>query len=197
MGRSRSISDDQILKAAREVFLEEGPEASTLEIARRAGVSEGSIFKRFKTKENLFFAAMGISGVPNWVADLKTLVGNGDLKSNLITLSLEIVQFLNVMLPRLVMMRSKGDTAMQHFPGLDEPPIKRDINALAEFFNEEMRLGRMRSCDAEIVANALLGALSNHVLMTQILNPKASAEHDSVFVQRLVEFFWQGISPLS
>lgn len=54
MARSRSITDEQILEAARAVFLEDGFSASTLEIARRAGISEASIFKRFSTKENLF-----------------------------------------------------------------------------------------------------------------------------------------------
>mgnify|MGYP001134528590 CR=1 FL=1 len=58
MARPTSIDDDQILTAARAVFLEHGIRGTTLEVAQRAGVSEGSIFKRWKTKEELFHAAM-------------------------------------------------------------------------------------------------------------------------------------------
>jgi AcrR family transcriptional regulator len=50
----------RILEAATEVFAERGFEgATTAEIARRAGVSEGSIFKRFKTKNDLLMAVVG------------------------------------------------------------------------------------------------------------------------------------------
>jgi hypothetical protein len=41
MARPVTISDEQILDAARAVFTEKGPRATTAEIAERAGVSEG------------------------------------------------------------------------------------------------------------------------------------------------------------
>ena len=58
MGRNKTIPDTGLLEIARRVFVEKGLGASTKEIARRTGVSEGVIFQRFNTKEDLFFAAM-------------------------------------------------------------------------------------------------------------------------------------------
>ncbi|HEY3835379.1 MAG TPA: helix-turn-helix domain-containing protein, partial [Bryobacteraceae bacterium] len=58
MGRNKTVSDEDLLGIARETFVEKGFAASTREIARRAGVSEGVLFQRFATKEDLFFAAM-------------------------------------------------------------------------------------------------------------------------------------------
>ncbi len=58
MGRNKTKTDAELLETARLVFLEKGFAASTKEIARRAGISEGVIFQRFSTKEDLFFAAM-------------------------------------------------------------------------------------------------------------------------------------------
>ena len=46
------------LLAVARYFLERGIWATTLEVAERAGVSEGSLFNRFKSKEGLFAAAM-------------------------------------------------------------------------------------------------------------------------------------------
>ncbi len=58
MGRPTILSDEKILSAARRVFLERGIRATTAEVAREAGVAEGSLFKRWKTKHALFFAAL-------------------------------------------------------------------------------------------------------------------------------------------
>ena len=58
MPRPRRIDDATLLEAARAVFVENGPGATTREVARRAGVSEGVLFQRYKTKADLFFAAM-------------------------------------------------------------------------------------------------------------------------------------------
>jgi AcrR family transcriptional regulator len=58
MPRPRSIDDATILDAAREVFVAKGPGATTREVAKRAGVSEGVLFQRYKTKTDLFFAAL-------------------------------------------------------------------------------------------------------------------------------------------
>ena len=60
-GRPPKIDPADILKVAREVFLARGIRATTQEVAERAGVSEGSIFYRFKSKEGLFREAMEVS----------------------------------------------------------------------------------------------------------------------------------------
>ena len=58
MGRRKRIEDDELLAIARDVFVADGFRASTREIARRAEVSEAILFQRFRTKPELFFAAM-------------------------------------------------------------------------------------------------------------------------------------------
>ena len=46
----------RLLDAAAAVFAEHGLEASTAEIARRAGVGHGTVFRRFPTKDDLVAA---------------------------------------------------------------------------------------------------------------------------------------------
>ncbi len=53
-GRPITLTDDDLLDAARAVFLARGVDATTTEIARRARISESVIFHRYKTKEALF-----------------------------------------------------------------------------------------------------------------------------------------------
>jgi AcrR family transcriptional regulator len=45
-----------LLVAAEAEFLERGPEASVADIARRAGVAKGTVFRHFATKEELIAA---------------------------------------------------------------------------------------------------------------------------------------------
>lgn len=47
-----------VLDAAAEVFAQEGPEASVDEIAHRAGVGHGTVFRRFPTKDDLIYAVI-------------------------------------------------------------------------------------------------------------------------------------------
>jgi AcrR family transcriptional regulator len=209
MGRSPSITNEQILAAARALFLAEGFGASTADIARRAGISEGSIFKRFSTKEKLFFAAMGHPERNSWINDLKELPGKGNVRENLIMLSIKVLDFLREALPRMVMMQSKGG-----FPPLDDqtslnasspkpphfaaPPIIQDLRAVTAFLDQELKLGRIRACNTEILAHIWLGSLTHYVLMEQMMpahNQQKMSVTSTDYVHGLVENLWQGIAP--
>jgi len=48
----------RVLDAAAEALAERGPDVSVDEIARRAGVGHGTVFRRFPTKESLLAAVM-------------------------------------------------------------------------------------------------------------------------------------------
>lgn len=50
-------NQERVLDAARAVFAEQGLEASTNEIARRAGVGVATLFRRFPTRDDLVAAA--------------------------------------------------------------------------------------------------------------------------------------------
>ena len=49
---------ERVLDAAAEVFGASGPDASIDEIARRAGVGHGTVFRRFPTKDDLMYAVV-------------------------------------------------------------------------------------------------------------------------------------------
>lgn len=210
MARISRITNQQILEAARQVFLQQGFGASTLEIAQQAGISEASIFKRFSTKEELFFAAMGIPEKPLWVNELESLCGKGDLKENLINICFKIMEFYSEMLPQIMMLRSRGNALPE--PGDKEPRPVRDVKALTAFLEDEINQNRLRPCDPQTMAHILLGSLMNYVLLEQIssqisiktgdlptinyLNSEDRATKVSTFIQNFVDIVWQGIAPI-
>lgn len=60
MARPITISDQQIIDAARALVTEHGMLATSQQIALRARVSEGTLFKRFRTKTQLLQTALGV-----------------------------------------------------------------------------------------------------------------------------------------
>src|SRR5215204_535534 len=79
-GRPPVISTERLLAVAREVFLELGIRATAAEVATRAGIAEGTIFHRFKSKEELFRAAMNFDpdAGRRLVEELRARAGLGD-----------------------------------------------------------------------------------------------------------------------
>jgi AcrR family transcriptional regulator len=70
MTRPKTITDDEILAVAREIFRTKGHAATTREIAVAAGISEGVLYQRFGSKNELFFASMSPSA-----PDVEKLLG--------------------------------------------------------------------------------------------------------------------------
>lgn len=195
MARTPKITNQQILDAAREIFLEQGFGASTLEIAQKAGISEASIFKRFSTKEELFFASMGIPDKSPLGQKLDALVGKGNLKQNLRDLSLEILEFNRQVMPRLMMLRSRGNWLPEILKRVDSRP-SRDLQIFTNFLEREIEQGRLRSSDPKTIAMILLGSLMNYVFLEQ-MHPSGDAPTDEqIFIQNFVEIVWEGIAPI-
>ncbi len=109
MAQTPNITNEEILAAALQVFLEEGIGASTLEIAQKAGISEASIFKRFTNKQALFLAAMGITETPKWVKTLSSDMPTAVIKSELTDISEQMLAFYQEVLLRVLMMMAQSN----------------------------------------------------------------------------------------
>ena len=123
MARPVSINNDAILDAARRVFLKYGYQAGTARVAREAGVSEGSLFKHFKSKEALFLAAMAVeSQEQEWEARLMKSVGVGDIDVTLAEVGLQVLRHLQIMMPCVMMVNASGVTFTRARQCVADPP---------------------------------------------------------------------------
>ncbi len=197
MARHVTITDDQILEAARAAFLEEGFSIPTAKIAARAGVSEGSIFKRYPTKEALFFAALRIEHPPFWYRELDALTGTGDLKTSLISVGRSVLLYFDDTLPRIVATVGSrvGDPAKDPFLGLSEPLPVRDARVLGAALKREIGLGRLRNCDTDCLANTMIGAFVHYVFTSHIAAVKRTSEDFEAMARSTIQLLWDGIKP--
>jgi AcrR family transcriptional regulator len=198
MARPTTITSEQILAAAREVFLEKGISGTTLEVARRAGIAEGSIFKRYKTKEHLFIEAMKpVGDVAPWAELLMSKSGQGEMRQNLIEVAHEVLAFFRGLMPLIMMAWSAAGTtgAPEHMRGPDCLPI-RTLNAVSRFFEAEMRAGRIQRHDPEVLARAYIGSLQNYVFFEVMFKADDMASlPEEAFVRGMVNLLWRGIDP--
>jgi len=195
MARPVTISDEQILEAARIVFVRNGINATTKDIARQAGVGEGSLFRRFPTKEALFTAAILNPPPPAWVRELDTLVGRGDLRVNLIHIARGIIQFAQEGLPLVMVAWARKAEPACSFANSVEPSGVRDRRHVANFLKQEIERDRLRPCNAEAVARMVFGACLNLVMDRLTLGQSLSLPEVQTFTEELVAAIWNGIAP--
>lgn len=199
MARPPKITNEEILAAAREIFLAQGMGASTLEIAEKAGISEASIFKRFSTKQDLFLAAMGITEKPDWIKALATQTPTQNLKAELPLICQQALSFYQEVLPRAFMMMGQGKPPRPIPP----PPMIRDCPLLAKFLDQAIAQGYLRPCDSMTIARMIIGSISNYVITEHLANtfPARLSElelkpsNPDDFMESLIESLWNGIAP--
>lgn len=198
MARPIEISDAVIIDSARAVFLERGTKATTAQVARRAGVSEGSIYARFRTKAELFRTAMELATEPPWLRELPGRVGKGSVEGQLNEIGLAAVDFFRLILPISMMVWSDPQGRGELTARSSDPGPLRGIKCLAEYFGQEMRLGRIRRSDPEVVAHTFCGPLWNRVSI-EVLSGRGTEgrRSDEEFVRALVRVLLQGLAPRS
>jgi len=204
MPRPVSIQDDVILRAAKEIFLEKGWDATTSEIATKAGVSHGIIFKRFETKQALFQSAM--QDQSNWGQAIPTLLksslGRRDVETTLVELGTLFVEKFLVMIPALMMAwsnKQETQNAAESAAAANKERATKALQAvktIGAYLEAEYKLGRIRKTDFEVVAQAFVGSLWHHSFLQVMLSDgKSSPAKERRYVRRLVKAIWSGIAP--
>jgi AcrR family transcriptional regulator len=199
MARPPKITNEEILAAARQVFLEQGGNASTLLIAEKAGISEASIFKRFATKQALFLAAMGITEIRAWVDVLNNDTPTAAIKAELMEICGQMLDFYQEVMPRVFMMMTQGNSP--DLPVVSPPPV-RDTQLLAGYLDRAIGQGYIRSCDTMTVAHMVVGAMTHYVVTQNIATklpvelpmPEIKPIEPNTFVRNLIETIWTGIA---
>jgi AcrR family transcriptional regulator len=196
-GRPPSIDSEQLLADARDVFLERGIRATTLEVAERAGVSEGVLFHRFKSKEGLFSAAMDFDGedAPHAVLEAVQSIDGLEVREAIVRLATQLLEVGRVALPILMMSWSNPQPCTGPIFDKKRHKFREVLKALAGYFERQMELGTLRRMDAEVLARTLLGAV-HHFAMTRILleEGESALMPEGMFVRGLADLMLNGAS---
>jgi AcrR family transcriptional regulator len=200
MGRPRTIDDQEILEAAREIFLERGAVATTADVARRVGISQASIFKRFATKQELFLAAMVTGSYRQDLLDLfRRRTKEKGIRQALVEVGQKLIPFFREALPLLLLSWSnRGEFGFPRQMISGSFPPAQTAQEMVALIDAEMKAGRLRKQDPWVVTRSFVGALQNYVLLEIVtkgglaLGPAFDAD---AYVKGLVDLLWMGIAP--
>ena len=190
MPRPRRIDDATLLNAAREVFVEKGPGATSREVAARAGVSEGLLFQRYKTKADLFFAAMAPPPV-----DPSAILPSGDLaigdRGAFEEAALQILAYFHEAMPLLLPLVTHPSFDPERFFDREAPSsLQSWIDALVVFIDAQRSLDAPAT-DSRGAASLLASAMFGVALIDTIgIHGEPLSEEA---VRAMVRALWDGI----
>ncbi len=193
MARTATITDEQILEAARAVFMDQGLKATTAQIAEQAGISEGSIFRRFSSKHDLFLAAMGLPEPP-FFARLDGLAGKNSVEENLFAIGVQMVDFFTELVPKMMMIASSG-VIDESLRDADEVMPVKGLRLISNYFDAEIKAGRLAIGDPEILARMFAGSLHHYAFAETVGINKFMPIPKQSYVRGVVQFILHGAAP--
>ncbi|GAX90086.1 TetR/AcrR family transcriptional regulator [Effusibacillus lacus] len=191
----------RILEASIKLFSEKGfHAASTSEIAREAGVAEGTIFRHFKTKKDILLALV----VPTFMKFLTPYVLK-DVKRILEDSSVNTKELMHQLFKnRLELIEKNWDKVRILFqeatfhPEIKEALVEhigRRARGMAEIFiKQKMESGEFRELPVHAVARAAFSMMLGYIAFKHVLFVDEMAEmDDDKEIEVMIDIFLNGV----
>jgi len=172
----------EICAAALDVFAERGFAAAKLdEIARRAGVSKGTLYLYFKDKEDLFRAVVRHTVAPN-IDQVRTVIEGVDRP---------FADVIRMFLPRFAAITGEARVGAvakmvigesRNFPELakvwHDEVVSKALGLIAGLVERAQAKGEIRSGDPRLLTFSLMGPMVMGLLWRETLQPAGGAPLD-------------------
>ncbi|WP_339285687.1 TetR/AcrR family transcriptional regulator [Oceanobacillus sp. FSL K6-3682] len=189
-----------ILEAATDLFAEKGyAGTSTSEIANKAEVAEGTIFKHFKSKKGLLLAIVS----PMMVKLVAPMIKN-DL-NKVLDQEFEYIQdFIRAMIENrkefihnnLPMLKILVQEIPFH-PELKEQFIEyvgKDIfDKLREIIKYYQDKGQLVDMKAEVIMRTVATSILSYIVMRYVFLPEANWDEEEVETERIIQILESGV----
>ena len=172
MPRTKTISNEDLLKACRAEFLARGFQVTTKRIAQRAGISEGILFQRFGTKDELFFASMRMPA-PELEGAVSEALASSHVEQALLILSCAVLEYLRCNMPAVLLVlahpeyrsRSVSMGHRSHELLLDAQSMRGGFEQVLEHHKQS---GEVTRSDHRQLVSVLISTLLARALHEQI-----------------------------
>lgn len=183
-------STRKVMEAATLLFGEKGYTATTIrEVAEKAGVSELTIFRNFKNKENLFRESIILRTTPVALLEEIEEQFTGDLHKDLTKVAETYIQ---TNLPKLnyiwaALIESRQNSEMK---ALLHELNSHLVNHLEQYLKQLGEKGHISTCNYRLIANMFYGQLFLYIMNVSISEEEIQLEE---YIETCVNLFMNGI----
>ena len=187
--RPQTVTDQKIIDAARDIFINHGTKASVQLIADRVGLSQPAIFKRFGTKKKLIIRALKPQKKPEWFTYIDKGPTEEPIENQLVFLGEEILQFFNLMHPIIKIIQTSGINKEEFLSHKDKPLPIVAKEKVTGWFDRAAKMKLVSTNNADITASIFLGAIELESFLKIFKNNRVS----NFNIDSLVETLLKGI----
>jgi AcrR family transcriptional regulator len=190
---------EEILAAAAGIMREQGyARATTKEIARAAGYSEGALYKHFQDKTEIFLGVLSeqLPALGAVLTELAAQVGTATVRANLTRVARAALAFYAESFPIAASLFSTRELLVAHRRAMQErgagPRAPQD--ALTRYLRAEQRLGRLAGpVDADALSALLLGACFQQAFLIHFQEEPPAPIGLDTLAKSLVRTLLQGL----
>ncbi|MGE7887118.1 TetR/AcrR family transcriptional regulator [Bacillus cereus] len=181
---------EKVMEAATLLFGEKGYTATTIrEVAEKAGVSELTIFRNFKNKENLFRESIILRTTPVALLEGIEEQFTGNLHKDLTKVAETYIQ---INLPKLnyiwaALIESRQNSEMK---ALLHELNSHLVNHLEKYLKQLGEKGHISTCNYRLIANMFYGQLFLYIMNASISEEEIQLEE---YIETCVNLFMNGI----
>ncbi|MCL6459726.1 MAG: TetR/AcrR family transcriptional regulator [Gorillibacterium sp.] len=199
--KKRTEKQDRILQSAVDVFAEKGyAAASTSEIAERAGVAEGTIFRHYKTKKELLHSIMvpvmlkfiAPASIDDFVKVLETKYESYEdflraIITNRLTFARNYLPVIKILLQEIPFQNElRGQ-----FINIAKDKVMGKMVAIIEYYQQR---GDIRPLPPLTIIRLTVSVFLGYVFSRLILVPDNSWD-DQQEIEQSIAFIMKGLSP--
>lgn len=193
MSRPRTVSDAQVLEAARRCFVEQGPQCPISKVASLVGVSPPALFKRFGSKRALLLAALMPTEPPRWVTQLAEGPDERSLVEQIREVADRALRFFDEIAPVLATLRSAGIEPREIMQRFQEPPPVLAIAGLAGWLERCHKRGLVRAVDFRLTALSFVGAMHSKGFLTYALGATPAGAERDTYAAAVADLYTQAL----
>lgn len=185
---------ETILKAASELFAHKGFKGSTTrDIAVGAGVTEITLYRHFKSKEDIFFEIIKNMSLLSIADELTNLGAEPDIGNKLEHIGLKFIEIFKKRSNEFRIMLSETITRPDMSKMFFETVPSRGIEMISQLMQKEIKAGNFTKADPKLLARSFIGMFLAYNLMQEIfLGKERDPYEDSYIAKFFTRIFLDG-----